>query len=200
MYIVDALGLVCPKPVIMAKKALKEYDEIKVQVDNPTSRENLEKMAVVMGLDYETFQEGNVYSIVMKKNGSMQAVASGETPVQQVVYKPDDSYIVVCASNVMGTGSDELGGALMKSFIYTLTEADKLPDTVIFYNGGVHLTCKGSPCLEDLKTLEAAGVEILSCGTCLNYYGKTDDLAVGSVTNMYVIVQRQQEAARIIRV
>ena len=199
MYIVDALGLVCPKPVIMAKKALKAYDEIKVKVDNPTSRENLEKMALVMGLDCETFQEGNVYSIVMKKNGQAQDEASNAPQAQQTVGRPDDSYIVVCSSNVMGAGSDELGTALMKSFIYTLTEAEKLPDTVIFYNGGVHLTCKDSPCLEDLKNLEAAGVEILSCGTCLNYYGKTDDLAVGSVTNMYVIVQRQQEATRIIK-
>ena len=87
----------------------------------------------------------------------------------------------------------------MKMFIYTLSQMDELPKTILFYNGGVRLTCEGSPALEDLKLMADAGVEIISCGTCLNFYGLTDKLAVGSASNMYVIVQKQLEASLILR-
>ena len=87
----------------------------------------------------------------------------------------------------------------MKSFLYALTQLDSLPDTVLFYNGGAHLTCKGSPALEDIRTLEKAGVEILTCGTCLNHYKIADSLAVGTATNMYAIAEAQMKADKIIR-
>ena len=90
----------------------------------------------------------------------------------------------------MGEGDEELGKVLIKGFIYALTEQDVLPQTILFYNGGAKLTCEESPTLEDLKSLEAQGVEILTCGTCLNHYGLTDKLQVGSVTNMYVIAEK----------
>lgn len=188
MYIVDAKGLVCPKPVIMAKKALKDNDEITVCVDNGTSKENLEKMAVVMNLECSTEIEGSVYKITLKKTG---ASAAGE--------KSGSDYVVVFNNDFMGFGSEELGKALVKSLIYTITEAESLPSAMLFYNGGIKLTTKGSGVLDDLKKLEEAGVEILSCGTCLNYFGLSDALEVGGVTNMYVIFEKQQKAGKIIR-
>ncbi len=106
--------------------------------------------------------------------------------------------LVVLRSSKMGEGSGELGTALMKSFIYALTELDELPETILLYNSGAYLSCEGSDSLEDLKSLEAQGVEIITCGTCLNYYGITDKLAVGSVTNMYAIVEKMSEADTII--
>ena len=84
-------------------------------------------------------------------------------------------------------------------FIYALTEQDVLPQTILFYNGGAKLTCEESPTLEDLKSLEAQGVEILTCGTCLNHYGLTDKLQVGSVTNMYVIAEKMTQAGNIVK-
>ena len=95
--------------------------------------------------------------------------------------------MVVIASDRMGEGAEELGKTLLKAFVFSLTQQDKLPKTILLYNGGAYLTCEGSPMLEDLKALEAEGVEILTCGTCLNFYGLTEKLAVGGVTNMYVI-------------
>ena len=88
---------------------------------------------------------------------------------------------------------------LMKSFLYALTQQDELPDTILCYNGGAKLTCEGSESLEDLKDLAARGVEILTCGTCLNFYGITEKLQVGSVTNMYDIVERMSSADRVIK-
>ena len=106
--------------------------------------------------------------------------------------------IVVLRSGKMGEGNDELGAVLMKGFIYALTELDNLPETILLYNGGASLSCEGSDSLEDLKTLEAQGVEIMTCGTCLNYYGLSDKLAVGTVTNMYAIAEKMSEADTII--
>ena len=98
----------------------------------------------------------------------------------------------------MGSGSEELGTALMKGFIYALTQQDQLPKTILFYNGGAYITCENSASLEDLKTLQAMGVEILTCGTCLNFYGITDKLQVGEVTNMYSIVEKMTQADLIV--
>ena len=95
--------------------------------------------------------------------------------------------------------NDELGKVLIKGFIFAVTQLDKLPKTMLFYNGGATLTTEGSDSLEDLKSLEAQGVEIMTCGTCLDYYGLKDKLAVGSVTNMYSIVETQAKATKIIK-
>ena len=99
----------------------------------------------------------------------------------------------------MGSGNDELGKVLIKGFIFAVTQLDTLPKTMLFYNGGATLTTEGSDSLEDLKSLEAQGVEIMTCGTCLDYYGLKDKLAVGTVTNMYSIVETMAKAGRIVR-
>jgi selenium metabolism protein YedF len=99
----------------------------------------------------------------------------------------------------MGTGDEELGRVLMKSFVYALTEMDPLPAKVLLYNAGVKLSIKGSDTLPDLQKLEAQGVEILNCGTCLDFFQLTSELGVGSVTNMYEIVQSQMDAGVIIK-
>ena len=107
--------------------------------------------------------------------------------------------VVAVASDVMGQGSDELGATLMKGFLFALGQLPQLPGTVLFYNGGATLTTEGSDSLEDLKSLEAMGVEIMTCGTCLDYYGLKEKLAVGSVTNMYSIVETLAGASKIIK-
>ena len=106
---------------------------------------------------------------------------------------------MVVSSDRMGSGNDELGKVLMKSFIFAVTQLDTLPKTMLFYNGGATLTTEGSDSLEDLKSLEAQGVEIMTCGTCLDYYGLKEKLAVGSVTNMYSIVETIAGAGKVIR-
>ena len=107
--------------------------------------------------------------------------------------------VVAIASATMGDGSEELGKTLLKAFVFALTQQDKLPKTILFYNGGAALSCEGSAMLEDLKALEAQGVEILTCGTCLNFYGLTEKLAVGSVTNMYTIAEKLTQAGNVVK-
>ena len=107
--------------------------------------------------------------------------------------------LVVLSANTMGTGEEKLGKALMKAFVFALTKQDQLPETILCYNTGAYLTCEGADTLEDLKLLESEGVTVLTCGTCLDFYGLKEKLAVGGVTNMYDIVQRMESAAAIVR-
>ncbi|MCS5421121.1 MULTISPECIES: sulfurtransferase-like selenium metabolism protein YedF [Psychrilyobacter] len=196
MIKIDAMGMACPLPVIQTKKALKNIEEngsVETMVDNEASMENLLKMAKEMGLEssYEKVEEHKYRVVITKGEGG--AVADSTDAAS------NEKMVIAVSSDKMGEGIDELGDVLMKGFIYTLTEMDLMPTTVLFYNGGAKLTVEDAPTLEDLKTLEEMGVEILTCGTCLNYYNLGDKLAVGEVTNMYTIMERLQGADKLIR-
>ncbi|MEI3234895.1 MAG: sulfurtransferase-like selenium metabolism protein YedF [Intestinibacter bartlettii] len=203
---VDAMGDQCPIPVIKTKKALKEITEttlVEVHVDNEIAVQNLSKMAKQKNLEYkcEKLEEQHyIIKINAEAEGvSIQQKAPAEND-KEICY-PDrkSNTVVVLSSNQMGNGSEELGQILMKGFIFALTELDELPNTVLLYNSGVKLSTEGSNSIEDLKTLQAQGVEILSCGTCLNYYDLTEKLQVGDVTNMYFILEKMAQADKIIR-
>ena len=127
---------------------------------------------------------------------------ASETPTEEAPACALDTRtdtVVAISSDKMGIGADDLGKSLLKAFVFALTQQDQLPKTVLFYNGGASLTCEGSPMLDDLKALEAQGVEIMTCGTCLNFYGLTEKLAVGSVTNMYTIVEKLTQAGNVVK-
>lgn len=190
MIKVNAVGEVCPKPVIMTKKALKEIESgvVEVSVDNQTSKENVEKMAKEMGHTFETKEEGNVFVITITKAGEKQENSSKE-----------ENIVISIGSDKMGEGEEELGKILIKGFIYALTEAETLPKTVLLYNKGVLLASTFEDTVKDLKVLEERGVEILSCGTCANFYHVQDQIKVGTLTNMYTILERQMKAAKVIK-
>jgi len=203
MIKIDAMGLACPIPVIQTKKALKNIESnesVETLVDNEASMENLLKMAKELGFT-SSFEKLEDYKYrVMITKGEKQEENKVEEKLEISKEKRDNEKMVVAiSSDKMGQGIDELGDVLMKGFIYTLTEMDKLPRTVLFYNGGAKLTVEGAPTLGDLKLLEDEGVEILTCGTCLNYYNLDGKLGVGEVTNMYTIMERLQGADKIIK-
>lgn len=194
MIRVDATGLTCPMPIIKTKKALKEIEtgEVEVLVDNDTSKENLIKMAAETGLGFKSEKEGDIWIITLEKNKDKK----GETAEPAI--KTGKGSVVVVASDKMGEGDEELGKTLLKGFIYTLTEMEDLPSTILFYNAGAHVTATGSVSIGDLKELGDRGVEILTCGACVNFYGL--EVGAGGVTNMYSIIEKQMKAERIIRV
>lgn len=200
MITVNAMGDNCPIPVIKTKKAMQEItgpETIEVLVDNEIAVQNVTKMAVSSGGNVTSEKLGEKeFKMTIQMNGAVAKEAE-----EEAVCTPDrkGDTIVVIASDKMGSGNDELGKVLIKGFIFAVTQLEELPKAMIFYNGGATLTAEGSDSLEDLKSLEAQGVEILTCGTCLNYYGLTDKLEVGSVTNMYTIVEKMAEAGKIIQ-
>lgn len=204
---VDAMGDQCPIPVIKTKKALNEITEstlVEVHVDNEIAVQNLSKMAKQKKLEYTCEKiEDQHYVIKIKaeaQDTKQQEINDVEENKEEICY-PDKktNTVVVLSSNKMGEGSEELGQILMKGFIFALTELDELPSTILLYNSGVKLSTEGSNSINDLKTLQAQGVEILSCGTCLNYYDLTEKLEVGEVTNMYFILEKMSQADKIIR-
>lgn len=200
MVTVNAMGDNCPIPVIKTKKAMQALtgpETIEVLVDNEIAVQNVTKMAASAGGQVSSEKLGDAeYKITIQMEGA--PAAEGAEAVECV---PDarENTVVVVSSDRMGVGNDELGKVLIKGFIFAVTQLDKLPKTMLFYNGGATLTAEGSDSLEDLKSLEAQGVEIMTCGTCLDYYGLKEKLAVGSVTNMYSIVETMANAGKIIR-
>lgn len=200
MITVNAMGDNCPIPVIKTKKAMDALtgpETIEVLVDNEIAVQNVTKMAKGAGGEVSSEKLGEAsFKVTVKMQGAPEN-ASEEDPA--CTSDARSNTIVVVASDRMGEGNDELGKVLIKSFIFAVTQLEQLPKTMLFYNGGATLTTEGSDSLEDLKSLEAQGVEILTCGTCLDYYGLKDKLAVGGVTNMYSIVEAMAGAGRIIR-
>lgn len=202
---VNAIGDACPIPVVKTKNAIKELNgpgTVEVLVDNEIAVQNLTKMAVQKGYEIQSQKlEEQKYQVIMTVGEGGEDMEKQEDTAEETVCIPDsrNHKIVVISSGRMGEGNDELGEVLMKGFIYALTQQDELPETILFYNGGAPFTCEGSPALEDLKQLEAQGVEILTCGTCLNYYGLSEKLKIGDVTNMYVIAEKMMQADSIIK-
>ena len=195
---VNAMGDACPIPVVKTQKAMQELGGpgvIETLVDNETAVQNLGKLAASRGCTSKSEKLGErQYRVTITVGENAKADETGEC---FTCGKPKT--VAVISSDKMGGGSDELGGALMKAFVYALSQQETLPDTILCYNGGVKLTCEGSESLEDLKGMAARGVEIMSCGTCLNFYDLKEKLAVGEVTNMYVIVEKMSGADRVVR-
>ena len=205
MIQVNALGDACPIPVVKTKNAIKELGGsgvVETLVDNEIAVQNLTKMANQKGYKVSSKKlSDRQYQVTMEIGENAADKQTAPTAAESETCIPDarENTVVVIASATMGEGDPELGRLLMKGYLYALTQLDTLPKTLLFYNGGAALTCEGSASLEDLKSLEAQGVQILTCGTCLNHYGLTDSLKVGEVTNMYVIAETMAGAAKIIK-
>ncbi len=196
---IDAKGLACPKPVILTKKELDAMEDgaVRTLVDNVTARENLSKLAGSMGLEFSVEDLGeDMFAVTIVKSGEVEE----DKPPVKAHQNPDGGSVLVIQSDQMGKGDEELGRLLMKSFIYTVNETKPHPKAILFYNSGVKLTVKDSPVLDDLQDLLDAGVEIISCGTCLDFYNLKDNLAVGDISNMYTIYEKMQSGTNTITI
>lgn len=192
MIKINAVGIDCPKPVIMAKKELDKIEEgtVEILADNRVCVNNLIKLAESSGHAYDMVQESaDRFVVQIHKAGGTSEEAKVSAPI-------NDDFTIAIGSRYYGTGDDKLGEILMKSFIYTVTETEPLPKTIVFYNSGVYLTVKDSPVLDDIKVLAENGVEIISCGTCLDFFGLKEDLGVGEISNMYTIYEAIKNAGR----
>lgn len=200
--VIDARGDACPIPVVKTLKALGALagpGEVETIVDNKVAVENLTRMAASKGCASAAEQTAEKEWHVTTTATEAVEVAAGEPEAAQCVVPAKRNVVVQISAATMGTGDDVLGKKLMKAFIFSLTQLPELPQTILFYNGGAHLTCEGSDSLEDLRNLADAGVEILTCGTCTDFYGITDKLAVGELTNMYVIAEKLSGASVVVR-
>lgn len=193
--IIDARGKACPTPVIMAKKAISAGEStFTVLVDNTTAVENLKRLAANQGFDAAVTEQGGAFHLAFVRTGC----AACEEAVNAPLPAPGGDWAVFVGRDIIGDGDRELGTNLMRMFFYTLSQGEDKPGAVLFMNAGVKLPTLDEQVAEHLKALSAVGVEILVCGTCLNFYGLTDRLRVGTVSNMYDIVTRMQKAGKVI--
>ena len=196
---INALGKACPMPVILTKRAMKEFlnEDIEILVDNEIATQNLKKMADQLGFETKVEKSSESYYIVQLKKGTTdknsfsQVIEKETTLLKKENESQGQPYIVSIHSETIGNGSKELGSTLMKSFLFSLSEQEQLPEKILFYNGGAKLTAEGSPVLQDLQAMASDGVELLTCGICVEFFTLEDKLMVGEVTNMYRIVELQ---------
>jgi len=191
---VDCRSLSCPAPVIKTKKAMELYPEedILTIVNNEAARENVKRLGENQGYHVNVTEKAGEYFLTMSKPACSDLGCRQETSLS--------NDIIYVSTDKMGQGSDDLGKVLIKGYFYALTEVKPYPKAILFVNSGVCLTTEGSEVLGHLKILADQGVEILSCGTCLDFFQLKEKLAVGSVTNMYTIVEIMNKAAKVIRV
>jgi len=194
--ILDLSGLACPLPVIRTKEALEggEAGEFIVVVDNTAARDNVSRFAQSRGCTVSVAAAGNCFHLTINP----PAGRPGEGCIFPGTASPPLSTVVVFASDCMGEGDPELGAILMRAFCQTVVQMET-PQKLLFYNRAVFLTLNDSPVLSELKGLEEMGVELLVCGTCLDFYKVRDRLAAGKVSNMFSILEAQMQAGRIIK-
>jgi len=190
---IDARGLGCPVPVIKTKKALDSIasGNVLTIVDNETAKENVTKLVKSLNFEFHVVEDkGEYYIDITKGEGT------------EVTVKDTGDFfdsVVLVGSDKFGEGDPDLGEILIKGYFYTLSELDVVPKAIVFLNSGVKLTTEGSKVVKDLKILESKGVEILSCGTCLDFYDLTSKLEVGGVSNMYTIVEHLNNSKKVIK-
>jgi selenium metabolism protein YedF len=187
----DVRGMACPMPVVSVKRALEgEQDSLKVLLDDGAPRENVKRFAEGRGYQVQEASVEGGFSLTIsgaeKRETKAAAVKGGAT-------------VMLIGSDRLGDGPEELGRLLMKNFIITLLDLPEPPDRMLFLNTGVLLTAEGSEVIEALEALGNRGVEVLSCGVCLDYFKKKESLAAGAVTNMFTIAESLLTARSVVR-
>jgi len=183
----------CPTPVVETRRLLLAEPgmPLTVLVGDQTARENVSRMAE---------SQGYQVSVTPAEAGFALLLTPGTAPDREEVSPPvTGKTVALITSDRLGSGDDELGAVLMKNFLITLLELEPPPAQVFFMNGGVRLTVAGADTLEALNRLACAGVDIASCGLCLDFFGLKEQLAVGRVGNMLETVQALASAGRVIR-
>ena len=196
---VDARGMACPQPVMATRRALETGGgPLRVLVDNPTARDNVARFARSRGCEVTVAEEdfGFTLDIVPGEYGSA-ASAAGMTASSG---EAGGSHLFVLSSDFMGKVDNELGRVLIKAFLNTLADRDRLPSHLILFNTGVALACGEAETVTALRRLEELGVTVLACGTCLDYLGLKEGLRAGTVSNMYEIIEALSSAGKCITV
>lgn len=201
--IVDCRGQLCPQPLINTKKALKETvngEAIQVIVDNATSCQNVSHFLTDNAVPFRIEEQDGVFTITINSPGiEFNPKKEAEEYCEVSFPTRSGSYIVVLTSNLMGGGSEDLGKILMKGFLNTLPNLEKLPQEIICYSSAVTLALKGTDTAQSLVKLNNQGVKITLCGTCVDFYGIKEDIEVGTISNMLYIAERLSSGVHIVK-
>jgi len=194
----DCRGIPCPQPVLITKELVEQHPDelIEIRVDNEASRENVERFFKSQGWEVSIRNGADGTFFITGAPGTCD-ISHGQTSEPA---DSDQKILVFIPTNIFGSGDHELGKALMKNFILTLGEMGTDLWRIILVNSGVRLAVKDSPVLHALKKLEQNGVDVLVCGTCLEYFKLINEKQVGQTTNMLDIVTSMQLATKVVRI
>jgi selenium metabolism protein YedF len=198
---IDVRDLACPGPVLKLRELLNDGEhDIEMHVADELCRSNVTRFASTRNADVEVEEPGDGSFVVTISAGKeSDSVHPGEEAYLVSEAPATGPRVVQITATTMGSGDDELGAILLRSFLKTQVELERKPDAILFYNDGVKLCCEGSNLLDDIRGLEEAGVEIIACGTCLNFFELADQLRVGRVTDMLEIAGRLADAGSVVR-
>ncbi|WKY46863.1 sulfurtransferase-like selenium metabolism protein YedF [Eubacteriaceae bacterium ES3] len=198
--IIDAVGKACPMPVVLAKKEIDEnHGNFIIRVDNQIAIENLKKLARKMNYTTQVAEKDGIFEVsFISGDDQVVAVQKVQTPKMEKRIIENAQYVVFMGKEMIGDGDLKLGSLLTEMFFYTLSESDDLPESILFMNGGVKIVAAENRTVGHLKTLRERGVNILVCGTCLDFYQLTDSLAIGEVSNMYDITEKMLNAHKVV--
>lgn len=199
---IDVRHLACPGPVLTLRDHLNQGESaIRLHVADQLALSNVTRFATTRGATVESVpHDGGGFIIDISAGSDSSSARTGEEALLVCDIPPAAGpTIVQVTTSVMGHGDDDLGALLMRSFLKTQLQLEEKPDAVLFYNDGVKLCCQGSLLIEDLRELEANGIEIIACGTCLNFFELADRLEVGRVTDMLEIATVLATAGRLVR-
>ncbi|KNZ43352.1 sulfurtransferase-like selenium metabolism protein YedF [Acetobacterium bakii] len=199
---IDVRGKNCPIPVIMANKEIENNNlSFTVLVDNAIAVENLKKLAKNKGYRIEFNGSASDYSVnfINDKNNipenNPDNSQAGSTIKTSLIL---NDWVLFIGKDVLGEGDPILGDSLIKMYFYTLSQGNDLPKAILFMNGGVKLPTSNIQVIDHLKVLNNRGCEIFVCGACLDFYGLTDQLQVGSISNMYAITEEINKASKFV--
>jgi len=197
MITIDTKGQLCPAPLILAKKGIQEAasgEEIEILTDNDSSFQNLKSYLAELKLQPQLRKEGEVHILTVTRPETLTNARSAES----FCSRSSSDYVVAIKSDAMGIGDDDLGHILMRAFVNSLKEADKLPTAILLYNSGVKIALKDTDTALSLQELEDKGIAIITCGTCVEYFEIKESMAVGMISNMYTITRYLSEAGHVV--
>jgi len=201
----DCLGMTCPQPLVACRNCIESESpgSLKVLVDDEAALENVTRYLNSGGYESKSVKDGRTWIITATRGADADrrmVPAVDDFPCPVPSEKETQRVVVFLTADTIGRGNDELGGKLMGNFLKTLPELGKELWRVVMVNAAVKLSAAGNPNLEALGVLEAQGVGILVCGTCLEFFGLLDKRAVGQTTNMLDVVTSLQLASKVINV
>ena len=195
----DAFGLQCPQPLMMAKKELDAgADELRITVSTEAAVNNLKHLGARLKRDVAVAEVEGGWAVTFGP-GDGSTIPDSEVSCDMATGAAPAGYAVFVGKDHVGEGDATLGYNLMKMALYTLSESGNPPASLLFMNGGVKLVAGDEQqVIDSVSSLVAQGTEVLVCGTCLDYYGLKEQLKVGEVSNMYDILGRMQAAGKTI--
>lgn len=192
--IIDTKHMSCPQPVMLTAETLNQVDEVTTIVDNTGARENVSRFGKSQGCQVNVEQKEDGIYVTLKK-GKVETPAAAPAGATKTASK----IVLFIGSDVVGRGEDhQLGSLLMEKFLHTVGGLSQKPESILMINTGVKLVAEDSLALGELRQLEAQGIEIMACGTCLQRFQLSDKVKVGKITDMYNIADTMFKAGKVV--